>query len=181
MPRARRRAWPEEHARREVLDLPLAIDRRVRHDGDRLVQVVREIRARGERRERAVVAEGADGLVPRFSHERGLLEIVGLEPQRRELPLAPDRDVLDLVGRDADLPAPARVHALRRPAADDALAQTLEPHAVGAPRAEELLAHGVLIKEAPTAVAAQRDPFSGAERIRIADVALERHEAALAR
>src|SRR5438552_734447 len=43
--RARQRARAEERARREVLDLTLAVDRWIGHDRDRLVQVVREVRA----------------------------------------------------------------------------------------------------------------------------------------
>ena len=63
---ARRRTRTEQSARREVLDLALAVDRGIGHDGDGLVQVVREIRARGgQRRERSVPAERADRLVRR--------------------------------------------------------------------------------------------------------------------
>src|SRR3989441_2728798 len=180
-PAPRRWARPKQHARREVLDLALPVDRRIRDHRDCLVEMVGEVRPRGERRERSVVTERADRLIPGLRHVRGLLQVVGLEPERRELPLAADRYVLDLVRRHADLPAPARVHRLRGPAADDALAEAVEHQAAGAPGDDELLAHRLLIKEAPTAITPQRDPFSGAQRVGIGDVTLERHETALAR
>src|SRR5438093_1231603 len=141
--RARCGARAEQRARREVLDLALAVDRGVRHDGDRLVEVVGEVRTRRERGERAVVAERADQLVAGLRHERGLLEIVRLEAERRELLLAAKRDVLELVGRNADLPPSLRLDAsagaldgLRRqrgPAAGEALAQAVHDHAAIAP------------------------------------------------
>ena len=47
----------EQDARREMLDLALAVDRGIRHDGHGFVKVVREVRTRCERAERSVVAE----------------------------------------------------------------------------------------------------------------------------
>src|SRR3989442_1524769 len=171
----------QQDARREVLDLALAVDRRIRDHRYGLVEVVCEVRPRGERGERSVVAERADRLVPGLGHVGGVLQVVGLEPEGRELPLPADRDVLHLVGRDADLPAPAGVHRLGGAAAGDALAEPVEHHPAGAPGGEEPRADGVLIDEAPAAVAPQRDVLAGAKRIRIGDVALERDESALAR
>src|SRR3989442_636021 len=171
----------QQAAGRQVLDLALAVDRRIRDPRSGLVEVVCEVRRRGERGERSVVAERADRLVPGLGHVGGVLQVVGLEPEGRELPLPADRDVLHLVGRDADLPAPAGVHRLGGAAAGDALAEPVEHHPAGAPGGEEPRADGVLIDEAPAAVAPQRDVLAGAKRIRIGDVALERDESALAR
>ena len=123
--RLRRGARAEDDARREVLDLALAVDRRVRDDRDRLLKVVREVRARRERGERPVVAERADRLVARLDHERGHLQVVGLEAERRELALATDRHVVHLVGRRADLPAPGRADRLGRTAARQVRAEVL--------------------------------------------------------
>src|SRR5581483_8644866 len=191
--RSEARLWPEHDARREVLDLALAVDRGIRDDGDRLVEVVREVRASvRERRERSVPSERADRLVRGLGHELRHAEVVGLEPERGELLLAPLRDVLELVGRPTDLPArgglarraapllhrdrlfgTARLHAGTRARRGDV------PHLAvrGEARAERRL-----VDEPPAARAApQGDALAGAERVRIADVLLERHEAALAR
>src|SRR5207247_9913032 len=115
------------------------------------------------------------------AHARGLPRVAGPDPPRCHRPPPADRYALTPVRRHADPPAPARVHRLRGPAADDALAEAVEHQAAGAPGGDELLAHRLLIKEAPTAIAPQRDPFSGAQRVGIGDVTLERHETALAR
>src|SRR5437879_2178366 len=190
--RARCGARAEQRARREVLDLALAVDRGVRHDGDRLVEVVGEVRTRRERGERAVVAERADQLVAGLRHERGLLEIVRLEAERRELLLAAKRDVLELVGRNADLPPSLRLDAsagaldgLRRqrgPAAGEALAQAVHDHAAIAPHPDEPRTHRGLVEEAPAAVAAlERDAIARSERHGVGDVALERDKAPFAR
>mgnify|MGYP006183558471 CR=1 FL=1 len=59
-----RHAAAEDGAGREVLDLALAVDRRVGDDGDRLLEVIGEVLPLGrERRQRAVVAERADRLL----------------------------------------------------------------------------------------------------------------------
>ena len=80
-----RRPAPEDRACREVLDLPLAVDRRVRHHGDRLLEVVGEVLAlRGERGERAVVAERADGLRAVRGHLLAELHVVALPAESRE-------------------------------------------------------------------------------------------------
>ena len=72
----------EHHAGREVLDLALAVDRRVGDDGDRLLEVVGERhRDRGERAERAVPAERADRLGAAVGVELELLA-VALDPAR---------------------------------------------------------------------------------------------------
>src|SRR5207245_8840460 len=56
-----RRAWAQQHARGEVLDLTLAVDRGIRDDRDRLVEEVGEVRTRRrERGERAVPPQRAD-------------------------------------------------------------------------------------------------------------------------
>src|SRR2546428_11384308 len=100
-----------------MLDLALAVDRRVRHDGDRLVKVVGEICGGSERGERAVVAERSDRLVARLDHGGGHLQVVGLEAERRELALATDGYVVHLVGRGADLPPLGSAERLRGSAA----------------------------------------------------------------
>src|SRR5438046_7630403 len=95
--RARQRARAEERARREVLDLTLAVDRWIGHDRDRLVQVVREVRARGrQRRERPVPAERADRLVGGLRRELRHLQVLPFEAERRELVLSPLRGVVEL-------------------------------------------------------------------------------------
>src|SRR5436190_11361594 len=182
-PRAppRQRPRSEKDARRKVLDLALAVDRGVGDDRHRLVQVVREIRARSQRRERSVVAERADRLIPGLRHGRGLLQIVGLEAERGELPLTTHRHVLDLVRRDADLPAAHGGDRLGRPATAEPLPKARGGHAMRRARADEPLAHLALVEEAPAAlVAAERNPLAGTERHRIGHVALERYEATLA-
>ena len=103
---AQRRTRAEMDPGREVLDLALAIDRGVRDDGDRLVQVVGEVRPPlGEGRERPVVPQRTDRLVRRLGHRLRHADVVGLPPQGGEELLAPLRDVLELVRRRADLPA----------------------------------------------------------------------------
>src|SRR5437868_14349814 len=89
----------EEHTRREVLDLALAIDGWVRHDRDGLVEMVREVRARGARGERAVVSERPDWLVARLDREGGHPPVVRLAPERRALAPAACRPVLARGGR----------------------------------------------------------------------------------
>src|SRR5207247_5049230 len=104
----------DDDPRREMLDLALTVDRRIRHDRDGLLEEVREVRAlQRERGERTVVAERADGLVRGLLHERRLLQILGVVAERGELLLAPDREVLDLVRHHADLD-PAAGPRLRR-------------------------------------------------------------------
>src|SRR6266550_6680759 len=86
----RRGPRAEQSTRGEMLDLALAVDRGIRHHRHRLVEMVREVRARCESGERTVVAEGTDRLVAGLDHKRGHLQVVGLEAKRRELPLAAD-------------------------------------------------------------------------------------------
>jgi hypothetical protein len=70
---------PEQGAGREVLDLALAVDRRVGDDGDRLLEVVGEVLALGrERRQRAVVAERADRLGSVGGHLLDEFDVVAL-------------------------------------------------------------------------------------------------------
>ena len=106
--------------------------------------------------------------------------------------LAPLRRIFELVGRRRDLPARRRLapsagtaNAFRRllgPAARDALAQALDRHAARRAVSDERSPQRVLIEEPPTGLrASQTDALAGSERIRIADVALERDESALAR
>src|SRR5713101_1557808 len=70
---------------------------------------------------------------------------------------------------------------LSRPAGHQMRAQPAHRDTAQATRREELLAHGVLVKQAPSPVAAQGDPFAGRERHWVADVSLERDEPSLAR
>src|SRR6266850_742445 len=186
-------AWTENDARGEVLDLALAVDRRVGHDGDGLVDVVGEVRASvRERRQRSVPAKRADRLASGLGHVLRHAQVVGLEAKRGELLLAPARDVLELVGRRADLPAPLRL-ALRTALRDrrEPFRGTAGRHAfaraVGrdatrlALRGEALAQGGPVDERPPVGVATQRDAIARTERIGIARVALERDEAALAR
>src|SRR5438445_3112993 len=191
--RARQRAWAEERARREVLDLALAVDRWIGHDRDRLVQVVREVRARRrQRRERPVPAERADRLVRRLRSELRHLQIVGFEAERRELVLASLRWIIELVGRCRDLPArrrlPTRAGAadalelFLRTAALDPLADAAHGDAARRAVRDECAPQRILVEQAPPRLRApQTDALAGSERIRIADVSLERDESALAR
>src|SRR5438132_2408051 len=191
--RARQRAWAEERARREVLDLALAVDRGIGHDRDRLVQVVREVRARRrERGERPIPAKRADRLVRGLRRELRHLQVVGFEPERRELVLAPLRGILELVWRCRDLPArrrlPTRAGAadalelLFRTAALDPLADTRDGDATRRAVRDERAPQRILVEEAPPRVRApQADALARPERVRIADVPLERDESALAR
>ena len=176
-----------------MLDLALAVDRRIGDDGDGLVDVVRQMRMTGgEDRERPIPAERSDRLVRGLRHELRHAQIVGLESERAELLLAPPRDVLELVRRRADLPAVIRLAPrsglLRRDTRGlrtTRLGPLADVHARDIARLalrDEPRAQRGLIDELPSGlIAAQRHARAGAERIRIADVALERDEPALAR
>ena len=75
----------EDGAGREVLDLALAVDRRVGDDRDRLLEVVGEVLAlRGERGERAVVAERADRLGAVGGHLLDQFDVVALPAEAGE-------------------------------------------------------------------------------------------------
>ena len=75
----------EHGAGREVLDLALAVDRRVGDDGDRLLEVVGEVLALGrERRQRPVVAERADRLGPVGGHLLDEFDVVALPAEAGE-------------------------------------------------------------------------------------------------
>src|SRR5439155_9028291 len=190
---ARQRTRAQKCACREVLDLALAVDGGIRHDRDGLVQVVREIRARGrQRRERPIPAERADRLVRRLRRELRHLQIVGFETERRELLFTPLRWILELVGRCRDLPARRRLAArarsadafelFLRAAALDALADALSGDAACGAVRDERSSQRVLVEEPPPgARAPQTDALTRPERIRIADIPLERDESALAR
>ena len=80
-----RRPAAEDRAGREVLDLALAVDRRVGDDRDRLLEVVGEVLALGrERRQRAVVAERADRLGAVRRHLLDELDVVALPAEAGE-------------------------------------------------------------------------------------------------
>ncbi len=84
-----RRPAAEDRAGREMLHLALAVDRRVGHDRDRLLEVVGEVLALGrERRERPVVAERADRLGPVRGHLLHQLDVVALPAEPGQDPLA---------------------------------------------------------------------------------------------
>src|SRR5207237_7727976 len=139
-----------------------------------------------------VVAERPDQLVRGLRHEPRLLQVIGLETEGRELLLAPDRDVLDLVGRNGDLPPcrdatafatdPAGVRKrLAWPAAGEVRARIVAIGAARAPRREESSSQIRLVDELPgPAAPLERDVLAGSERPRIGDVPLRRDEAALA-
>src|SRR5439155_20200352 len=161
--RAMQRGSGTEHdARREVLDLALAVDGRIGHDRDGLVQVVGEIRPPfGQRCQRTVIAERPDQLVRGLRHEPRLLQVIGLETEGRELLLAPDRDVLDLVGRNGDLPTgrdatafatdPAGVRKWPAwPAAGEVRARIVAIGAARAPRREESPAQSPVLEGLPS-------------------------------
>ncbi len=193
--RRRPRRWTrtEEGACREVLDLALAIDGGIGHDRDSLVQVVGEIRTRGgQRRERTIPAERADRLVPGLRRELRHLEIVRLESERRELMLATLRRIVELVGRRRDLPARRRLAPCTRAAdiprrllgtaASDPLAQAQGGDAARRAVGDERAPQGVLVEEPPSrSCPPKADALARPERIRIADIALEWNEPALAR
>ncbi len=68
-----------------MLDLALAVDRRVGDDGDRLLEVVGEVLALGrERRQRPVVAERADRLGPVGGHLLDQFDVVALPAEAGE-------------------------------------------------------------------------------------------------
>ena len=69
----------EEHARREVLDLALAVDRRIRHDGDCLLKMIGRF-AQARSHPRPVITERSDRLVARLDHERRHLRSSGSNP-----------------------------------------------------------------------------------------------------
>ena len=101
-----------------MFDLALAVDRRIRDDRHGLLQEVGEVRAlHRERCERTVITERPDGLVRGLLHEGRLLQILGVVAEGRELLLAADRDVVDLVGHDLELHAAAS--RLHRPIGSD--------------------------------------------------------------
>ena len=78
-------ALAEDGAAGEVLDLALAVDRRVGDDGDRLLEVVGEVLALGrERGQRAVVAERADRLGAVGGHLLDELHVVALPAEAGE-------------------------------------------------------------------------------------------------
>ncbi len=176
-----------------MLDLALAVDRGIGHDRDRLVDVIREIRAGdGQRRERTVPTERADGLGGGLGHVLRHAQVVRLEAERRELLLATAGDVLELVRRRADLPtwlgfAPrtasfSRVARLVRTSALEAIANAGKHDAARfALRRETIAQPGLANEPPPRDIAAQRDALAGAQRVRVAHVTLERHEPALAR
>ena len=78
----------EHRAAGEVLDLALAVDRRVGDDGDRLLEVVGEVLALlRQRRERAVVAERADRLGAVGGHLLDELRVLALPAHAGQHPL----------------------------------------------------------------------------------------------
>ena len=111
-----RGAAAEDGAGREVLDLALAVDRRVGDDRDRLLEVVGQVLALGrERRQRPVVAERADRLGAVGGHLLDELDVVALPAE------AGEDAVLDLdrllgagVGVAGDLGALERAAGLER-------------------------------------------------------------------
>jgi hypothetical protein len=120
----------------------------------------------------------------------GLLQILRLVAERRELLLAPDRDVLDLVRHDRELHStvPSRARCGRglgshqRSAGLEPRSITVGRAATLRPQRDEARADRALVQIAP----ASRGPFerrvlARAERPRVSAVALERDEAALAR
>src|SRR5687767_13203432 len=184
----RRGTRTEHDARREVLDLPLTVDRRVRDDRDRLLQVVGEVRtAARDRCERAVVAERPDRLASGLRHVRGRSEVLGLVAQRGETLLPGDRMVVDLVGGRGDLHAAVRAASARRqrverPSRLEAHARAREADRVTRAGAQEALAQRVMIEHLPPAARAlEAGMLARPERPWIRHISLERYEAALAR
>ncbi len=80
-----RGAAAEDRAGGEVLDLALAVDRRVGDDSDRLLEVVGQVLALGrERRQRPVVAERTDRLGPVGGHLLDEFDVVALPAEAGE-------------------------------------------------------------------------------------------------
>ena len=118
----------EHRAAGEVLDLALAVDRRVGDDRDRLLEVVGEVLALGrERRERAVVAERADRLGAVRGHLLDELHVLALPAQ------AGEHAVLDLhrLGRAGGVVA-GDLRALERAAGGDRLLEAGDALGAGA-------------------------------------------------
>src|SRR4051812_25262153 len=188
----------EHDAGREVLDLALAVDRRIRDHRDGLVHVVGEHhRTRRERGQRTVPTERADRLRRRGLHVLRHAQVIRLEAERRELLLATAGGVLELVGRRTDLPAVdlttfalsalatepiSRDGSFQWPTALRALAHAGRDDTARVALGDEARTHRGLIEEPPPArVAPQGDAFAGAERVRVARVPGQRNEPALAR
>ncbi len=195
----------DDDAGGEVLDLALAIDRRIRDDGDGLVKMVRQVRpSRRERRKRAVVPERADRLAGGLRHICDGAEILRLVAERREALLAGDRVIVDLIGRRRHLDTmcrplasvvggadeASRVRARtgfarlcgQGPAGREALARAGGGDGVTRMRAHEALTKLPVVEEPPGSVRPlECRMLAGSERPWIGDVALERDESTFAR
>ena len=129
---------------------------------------------RRERGERPVVAERADRLVARFDHERGHLQVVGLEAERRELALATDRPRRPSRRAACRSPSePATPIGSAGPPHERCVREILHRDAAKTTRREEFLADGTLIEQPPAPVAAQGDTLARREGDGIGDVFLE--------
>ena len=162
---------PAEHgARREVLDLALAVDRRVGHDGDRLLEVVGEVLALWrQRRERPVVAERADRLGAVRRHLLAELDVVALPPEAGEDPVLHLHRLRRAGGRVA-----GDLGALERPTG---LERAVPRRELGGPGAgEPALGDGALhlpvlveLRRAALAVDGDHVLLAGRERLRLGD------------
>ena len=175
-----RRAAAEDRAGREVLDLALAVDRRVGDDRDRLLEVVGEVLALGrERGQRPVVAERADRLGAVGGHLLDQLHVVALPAEAGEDPVL-DLDGVRGPGRGVagDLGALERAAGLERAVVRRDLlgAGPLQP--APADLAQHLL---VRVERRAPLVAVDRDHelLAGRQRLRLGDHLVDRDDAGL--
>ncbi len=148
---AQGRAPPEDGAGGEVLHLALAVDRRVRDDGDRLLEVVGEVLAlRAQGGQRPVVAERADRLGAVGGHLLDELDVVALPAETREDAVGD----LHRLGRAGGGVA-GDVRALKRPAGSQRAVVRRRGRNAGArePAPSDLPLHLVVLPEPRAALA----------------------------
>ncbi len=174
-----RRTRPEHGAAREVLDLALAVDRRVGDDRDGLLEVVGQVLALlRERRQRPVVAERADRLGAVGRHLLHELGVLALPAHARQDP------VVDLhrLGRAGGVVA-RDLRPLQRASRRDRLLEAgdgLRTRALEPALVHELL--HLLVVEQPCALVAlhaHQHLLAGRQRLRLADHLRERDDAGL--
>ena len=175
-----RRAATEQRPGREVLDLALAVDRRVGDDGDRLLEVVGEVLALGrERGQRPIVAERADRLGPVGGHLLNQFDVVALPAEAGEDAVG---DLDRLLG--AGVGVAGHVIALERAAGLQGAvvpSRGLDPVA-GEPAVADDPQHLVVGMQG-RALARAVDPhqrlLAGGERLRLEDHRVDRDDARL--
>ena len=163
-----------------MLDLALAVDRRVGDDGDGLLEVVGEVLALGrERRQRPVVAERADRLGPVGGHLLDQFDVVALPAEAGEDAVGDlDRLLGAGVGVAGDLAALERAAGLERPVVG---ADLLDPVALQPAVADDPQHLVVGPEQRALAVAVDLDQrlLAGGERLRLGDHLADRDDAGL--